>query len=99
MGKFYLTTPLYYVNASPHIGHAYTTVIADCMARYKRLKGQEVYLLTGTDEHGEKIKKAAQDSQEEVKEFVDRVVENFKSLWKKLNISYDFFIRNSFLHK
>ncbi len=95
MSKFYLTTPLYYVNASPHIGHAYTTVIADCMARYKRLKGEEVYLLTGSDEHGEKIKRAAAASGEDVKVFVDQVVKNFKDLWEKLNISHDFFIRTT----
>jgi methionyl-tRNA synthetase len=94
MGKFYLTTPLYYVNASPHIGHAYTNIITDCIARFKRLMGEEVFFLTGTDEHGEKIKKSAEG--EDVKEFVDRVVGNFKNLWGKLNISYDYFIRTTF---
>jgi methionyl-tRNA synthetase len=96
MGKFYLTTPLYYVNASPHIGHAYTNIISDCMARFKRLKGDKVFFLTGTDEHGEKIKKAAESQAEEIMHFVDRVVENFKKLWETLNISYDFFIRTTF---
>ncbi len=95
MSKFYLTTPLYYVNASPHIGHAYTTVIADCMARWRRLKGEEVFFLTGTDEHGEKIKKAAENSGKEVKPFVDETVENFKSLWRKLDVSYDLFLRTT----
>ena len=95
MSKFYLTTPLYYVNASPHVGHAYTNIIADCMARFKRLKGDQVFFLTGTDEHGEKIKRAAETRGEDVNAFVDRVAENFKNLWSKLNISYDFFIRTT----
>jgi methionyl-tRNA synthetase len=95
MSKFYITTPLYYVNASPHIGHAYTNIISDCMARFMRFKGNEVFFLTGTDEHGEKIRKAAEKSGKDVKVFVDEVVENFRSLWKDLNISYDFFIRTT----
>lgn len=95
MSKFYITTPLYYVNASPHVGHAYTNVISDCLARYKRLAGGDVFFLTGTDEHGEKIKKSAQESGEETSVFIDRVVNNFKDLWKKLDISYDFFIRTT----
>jgi len=93
--KFYLTTPLYYVNASPHIGHAYTNIIADCMARFKRVNGEDAFFLTGTDEHGEKIKRAAEAKGEGAEEFVDSVVENFKDLWRKLNISYDFFIRTT----
>jgi len=96
MSKFYVTTPLYYVNASPHVGHAYTNIIADCMARYKRLKQEEVFFLTGTDEHGEKIKKAASAQGQEINKFVDKVVGNFKDLWEKLDISYDFFIRTTF---
>jgi len=95
MSKFYLTTPIYYVNAAPHIGHAYTNIIADCMARFKRLQSQEVIFLTGTDEHGEKIKKVAQSRGEDVKEFVDKVVENFKHLWRTLNVSCDSFIRTT----
>ncbi|OQX82076.1 MAG: methionine--tRNA ligase [Candidatus Omnitrophica bacterium 4484_70.1] len=100
MSKFYITTPLYYVNASPHIGHAYTTVASDTLARFYRLRKKEVFFLTGTDEHGGKIYQAAESKNQEPKEFVDKVVENFKDLWKTLNISYDFFIRttNSF-HK
>jgi len=96
MSKVYLTTPLYYVNAHPHIGHAYTNVIADCMARFYRSKGDAVYFLTGTDEHGEKIKEAAGKENKEVKEFVEEKVKNFTHLWKELNISYDFFIRTTF---
>ncbi|MCM8786640.1 MAG: methionine--tRNA ligase [Candidatus Omnitrophica bacterium] len=95
MNKFYITTPLYYVNASPHIGHAYTNVISDCMARFMRLEGREVFFLTGTDEHGGKIQKAAQESNLDVQSFVDKICANFKSLWKELDISYDFFIRTT----
>jgi len=95
MGKFYITTPIYYVNSNPHIGHAYTNIIADCLARFRRIKGDEVYFLTGTDEHGEKIKKVSQDSGEDVNEFVAKYAQNFKDLWEKLNISYDFFIRTT----
>ncbi|MFH1504553.1 MAG: methionine--tRNA ligase [Candidatus Omnitrophota bacterium] len=96
MKRFYITTPLYYVNASPHVGHAYTNVIADCLARFKRLKGEEIFFLTGTDEHGEKIKKAAETQGKELKNFIDEKVNTFKDLWVKLNISYDSFIRTTF---
>ena len=95
MDKFYLTTPIYYVNAAPHIGHAYTSIIADSLARYKRMNGKEVFYLTGTDEHGEKIKQAAISGNIDVKDFVDRGVEVFKDLWAKLNISHDFFVRTT----
>ena len=92
---FYLTTPLYYVNAKPHIGHAYTTVIADTLARAHRQRGERVFLLTGTDEHGEKISQAAQGQGISPKEFADRNSDTFHSLWKLLNISYDHFIRTT----
>ncbi len=95
MSKFYVTTPLYYVNASPHIGHAYTTVAADVLARFNRIRGYSVFFLTGTDEHGEKINQAAVNAGKAPKEFADSVVGNFKNLWKKLEISYDFFIRTT----
>lgn len=95
MSKFYITTPLYYVNADPHIGHAYTNIIADCLARYKRMKGNSVFFLTGTDEHGEKIKKAAEGVNCEIHQFIEGKVNGFKQLWEKLNISYDFFIRTT----
>ena len=95
MNKFYLTTPIYYVNADPHIGHAYTSIIADSVARYERMKGEEVFYLTGTDEYGEKIKQAAISCNTEVKAFVDKGSEVFKKLWAKLNISYDFFVRTT----
>ncbi len=93
--KFYLTTPLYYVNDVPHIGHAYTTVAADTLARFKRLAGYDVYLLTGTDEHGLKVQKAAKEANLTPKELADKVVVTFINLWKKLNISYDDFIRTT----
>jgi len=93
--KFYLTTPLYYVNDVPHIGHAYTTVAADTLARFKRLAGYDVYLLTGTDEHGLKVQKAAKEADLAPKDLADKVVVTFINLWKKLNISYDDFIRTT----
>ncbi len=92
---FYITTPIYYVNDVPHIGHAYTTIAADTLARYKRLCGYQVFLLTGTDEHGQKVERAAMEAQQSPKEFADRVVERFKALWTRLNISYDHFIRTT----
>lgn len=92
---FYITTPIYYVNDVPHIGHAYTTVAADCLARYKRLKGYDVLFLTGTDEHGQKVEKAAKDRGMTPKEHADLMVENFKNLWKTLNITCDAFIRTT----
>lgn len=93
--KFYITTPIYYVNDVPHIGHAYTTIAADILARYNRLKGKDVFFLTGTDEHGQKVDKAAQEKGKSPKEHADILVENFKALWKKLNISNDAFIRTT----
>ncbi len=93
--RFYITTPIYYVNDVPHIGHAYTTIAADILARYNRLKGADVFFLTGTDEHGQKVEKAAKDKGRTPKEHADIMVENFKTLWKKLNISNDAFIRTT----
>ncbi|NPA16041.1 MAG: methionine--tRNA ligase [Deferribacteres bacterium] len=93
--KFYVTTPIYYVNDVPHIGHAYTTVAADVIARYKRAKGYDVFFLTGTDEHGQKIEKSAKEKGLSPKELADKVVVNFKKLWEKFNISYDHFIRTT----
>ncbi|HHV83957.1 MAG TPA: methionine--tRNA ligase [Tepidanaerobacter syntrophicus] len=92
---FYVTTPIYYVNAEPHIGHAYTTVIADFLNRWHRLAGYDSYFLTGTDEHGEKIAQAAKAAGEEPQVFVDRVSNRFKEAWKKLCIEYDDFIRTT----
>ena len=93
--SFYVTTPIYYVNDTPHIGHAYTTVAADVLARYKRLKGFKVFFLTGTDEHGQKVEKAAGASGITPEELADRVVVRFKELWEKLNISNDDFVRTT----
>lgn len=93
--KFYITTPLYYVNASPHIGHSYTNIIVDTIARFKRLKGFEVFFLTGTDEHGLKVKQSAKKTGVSPREFVDSLVPSFKELWQRLNISYDDFIRTT----
>ncbi|MFH1269709.1 MAG: methionine--tRNA ligase [Candidatus Omnitrophota bacterium] len=95
--KFYITTPLYYVNASPHIGHSYTNIAADALARYMRKRnGKEgVWFLTGTDEHGQKIQRAAEAEKLEPQEFSDKTVLTFKNLWKELNISYDDFIRTT----
>ncbi|MCU0652557.1 MAG: methionine--tRNA ligase [Candidatus Omnitrophica bacterium] len=95
--KFYITTPLYYVNAAPHIGHSYTTIAADTLARFMRLNlGKEnVFFLTGTDEHGQKIQKAADAKGMLPQDFADETVPHFKELWKSLNISYDYFIRTT----
>jgi methionyl-tRNA synthetase len=93
--KFYLTTPIYYVNDVPHIGHAYTTIAADVLARYKRLAGYEVFFLTGTDEHGIKIERSARERGVSPQEWTDTISEHFRHLWARLNISYDDFIRTS----
>ncbi|MBI5665537.1 MAG: methionine--tRNA ligase [Nitrospirae bacterium] len=93
--KFYVTTPIYYVNDVPHIGHAYTTIAADILSRYNRLLGKDVFFLTGTDEHGQKVEKAAQERGKTPKEHADLLVGNFRSLWVKLNISNDAFIRTT----
>ncbi len=93
--KFYVSTPIYYPNAKPHVGTAYTTIIADVTARYMRLKGYEVKFSTGLDEHGQKIQEAAEKNNVTPQEWVDRMAENFKALWKKLNISNTEFIRTT----
>lgn len=95
MNKYYITTPIYYPSADFHIGHCYTTIIADSIARYKRLIGNEVFFLTGTDEHGEKIEKKAKETGVTPKEYVDTIVMNAKDLWECLGISYDKFIRTT----
>ncbi len=92
---FYVTTPIYYVNDVPHIGHAYSTVVADVFARYHRLAGDDVFFLTGTDEHGQKVAKAAEDRGLEPQEHVDRMVDPFKDLWRLYSISNDYFIRTT----
>ena len=95
MGKFYITTPIYYVNDEPHIGHAYTTVMADVLARYHRTAGDDVMFLTGTDEHGQKVEQAAQSRGVSPQEHCDEMVRRFKDLWEKLEISNDDFIRTT----
>jgi len=95
MAKFYITTPIYYVNDVPHIGHAYTTIVADALARYHRLKGDESYFLTGTDEHGQNIARAAERHGESIQAYTDRIAAKFKELWEQLNIRYDDFIRTT----
>ena len=98
MGKcktYYLTTPIYYVNDVPHIGHAYTTIIADTIARYSRLKGIDTFFLTGTDEHGQKIEEAAKKRGKSPKEYADEISAKFKELWDEFEISYDKFIRTT----
>ncbi len=92
---FYVTTPIYYVNDVPHIGHAYTTIAADTIARYKRMCGFDVFFLTGTDEHGQKIELAARERGTTPKQLADSVVERFKNLWSALNIKYTKFIRTT----
>jgi len=93
--KFYITTPIYYVNDKPHIGHAYTTVAADVLARWHRLKGDDVFFLTGTDEHGTKVAKSAEEQGKSPQKFCDEVSNSFQSRWKNLNISNDDFIRTT----
>jgi methionyl-tRNA synthetase len=92
---FFITTPIYYVNDVPHIGHAYTTIIADALSRFKKLSGNDVFFLTGTDEHGQKIEKSAAEKGLKPIELADRVVGRFKDLWRELNIAYDYFIRTT----
>jgi len=93
--RFYVTTPIYYVNAAPHIGHAYTTIVADVLNRFHVLSGLDTFFLTGTDEHGDKIVAAALQSGESPKAYVDRISQMFRDLWPRLNISYNQFIRTT----
>jgi len=93
--RFYVTTPIYYVNAEPHIGHAYSTIVADVLIRFYTLTGAETFFLTGTDEHGDKIVAAAEKDGQTPKEYVDRISQLFSDLWPKLNISNNYFIRTT----
>ena len=93
--KFYITTPIYYVNARPHIGHTYTTVVCDTVARRQRLMGMDTWFLTGTDEHGQKIERSAIAAGCSPKEFVDRVSGEFRGLWDRMKLTYDDFIRTT----
>jgi len=92
---FYITTPIYYVNASPHIGHAYTTIVADVLARYHRLRGFRTFFSTGTDEHGDKIAEAAQKAGVTPQSYADRISAQFRSLWPELAVTNDYFIRTT----
>ena len=92
---FYITTPIYYVNDVPHIGHAYTTIASDTLARYKKLSGYDVFFLTGTDEHGQKVEESAKKNGESPIELADRVVLRFQNLWNLLDISNTDFIRTT----
>jgi methionyl-tRNA synthetase len=93
--KFYITTPIYYVNAHPHIGHTYTTVVCDAIARRQRMMGMDTYFLTGTDEHGQKIERSATAAGCSPKEFVDKIAAEYRELWDRMKLSYDDFIRTT----
>src|SRR4249920_1169623 len=93
--SFYITTPIYYVNDVPHIGHAYTTVAADVLARYWRLRGRDVFFLTGLDEHGQKVQQAAAKAGIDPQRYCDGMVPRFRELWERLNISEHEFIRTT----
>ncbi len=95
IGKLYVTTPIYYVNAEPHIGHAYSTIVADVLNRFYILSGSETFFVTGTDEHGDKIVKAAREAGRSPKEYADKISQLFRDLWSELNISHDYFIRTT----
>ena len=100
MSTFYVTTPIYYVNDEPHAGHGYSTIVADTLARYHRLKGDEVFFLTGVDEHGAKIHKAAEKAGLTPQDYCDKIAPTFIKFWKRLNISHDIFMRTtSDMHK
>jgi methionyl-tRNA synthetase len=93
--KFYITTPIYYINAEPHLGHAYTTMVADAIARSRRLLGEDVFFLTGTDEHGQKVERAARQAGVDTRQFADRIAASYRELFTTLNISNDDFIRTT----
>lgn len=96
MSRFYITTPIYYVNDVPHIGHSYTTVVADVLTRYHRLFGDESLMLTGVDEHGQKVQQAVQKNNlSDTQAYCDEMAKNFKAIWKELNINYDIFFRTT----
>ena len=94
-GRYYITTPIYYVNAPPHLGHAYTTIVADVLNRFHVLTGKETYFLTGTDEHGDKVVEAAAAAGQDPQAYVDQISELFRKTWPNLNITNDYFIRTT----
>ena len=93
--KYFLTTPIYYVNARPHIGHAYSTIVGDVIARRHRLLGEDTYFLTGTDEHGQKIERSALAAGVDPQTFADRVSAEFRGLWDRMGITYNDYIRTT----
>jgi len=95
MDKYYVTTPIYYVNDKPHIGHSYTTILADVLANYHRLLGTPTYFLTGTDEHGQKVQQAAEKNGLTPQQQCDQTVVRYKELWDRLEITHDDFIRTT----
>ena len=95
---FYITTPIYYVNARPHLGHAYTTIVADVAARFHTMRGCEVYFLTGTDEHGDKVVRAAKKENMTPRNYVDTISQLFRDLWPELNVNNSSFIRTTDAH-
>ena len=95
MNPYYLTTPIYYVNAAPHLGHTYTTLFADTIKRFKRMQGYDTYLLTGTDEHGQKVERSAKAAGKEPREFVDAIAGEYRKSWDALGVDYDQFIRTT----
>ena len=95
MKNFYVTTPIYYVNDAPHIGHSYTTVLADILTRFHKILGYQTFFLTGTDEHGQKVQRAAEKRGVTPQEHVDEYYHRFEDLWKKMGIGNDFFIRTT----
>ncbi len=94
-GRYFITTPIYYVNDKPHIGHSYPIIAADILSRFHRIKGDETFFLTGTDEHGSKVAEAAEKAGISPQEFCDRNSQRFKDVSEKLNISYDYFVRTT----
>ena len=93
--KFYVTTPIYYVTAGPHLGSLYSTLLADVAARYHKIAGEKVFFLTGTDEHGQKVAQAAEKANMSPKKFTDSFIESYTSVWKKYEIAYNYFIRTT----
>ena len=93
--NFYVTTPIYYPNDNLHLGHTYTTIVADTLKKYKALRGYDSYFVTGTDEHGQKLEESAKSAGKKPLEYIDPIVESAKVLWKKLGIDYDTFVRST----
>ncbi|MCY4188706.1 MAG: class I tRNA ligase family protein, partial [Bryobacterales bacterium] len=95
MPEFYISTPIYYVNAAPHVGHAYTTIVADTIKRFRHMLGDRAYLTTGSDEHGQKVERSAVAAGLDPQRFVDRVSDAFRAEWDELGLEFDFFRRTS----